>query len=321
MRNTVLCPDFFASVAALGARPLTLCNNIQCCLCSAGGLEGQIELLYSLQHSLPVHLSLPWLFILIQITSIFLYQHPIHIYNEHIQVTPSDSPLFPGSGDVQYPYCERILTYGGGRQHEFSALEVEPYITAGYGFNCECTFKFVDHVDSLGRLAYPITQNWIHANIPLPNILPYLSVRVALKIACLHHLQIGSHVPKSEICRIFEGHNCISCNLYSTVFAIVDSKAVRCRQREAGKLVDNSSASHVTDGNLPNTTLFPLPPVNPELSQKIINDFCADSSPSAMEEAGCAVCGQLVPVSQLTWLKAVKNFLHVLQVPGVTRIE
>ena len=33
------------------------------------------------------------------------------------------------------------------------------------------------------------------------------------------------------------------------------------------------------------------------------------------------MCGLLVPVSQLTRLKAVKNFLHVLQVPGITRIE
>ena len=40
-----------------------------------------------------------------------------------------------------------------------------------------------------------------------------------------------------------------------------------------------------------------------------------------IKEASCAVCGLLVPLSQLTCLKAVKNFLHVLQVPGVTRIQ
>jgi hypothetical protein len=40
-----------------------------------------------------------------------------------------------------------------------------------------------------------------------------------------------------------------------------------------------------------------------------------------MEEAGCAVCGQLVPVSRLTRLKGVKNMLHVLYATGVTRFE
>lgn len=165
-------------------------------------------------------------------------------------------------------------------------------------------------------MACPITQKFIHANIPLHIILPYLSVKVALKIARLHHLQIRSHVPKSEICCNLEGHNCISCNICISVFAIVDSKAVRCRNCEAKKKLNDGSASHVAvsestlcdlDGNL-----FPPPPVNNKLSQRIISDFCADSSLSSIEEGGCAVCGLLVSVSQLTWLKAVKNYLHVL---------
>jgi hypothetical protein len=75
------------------------------------------------------------------------------------------------------------------------------------------------------------------------------------------------------------------------------------------------------DVGLSNTTTFPPAPLNNDLSLKIISDFCASSLPSAIEEAGCAVCGRLVPVSQLTRLKAVKNFLHVVEVPGVTRIE
>ena len=44
-------------------------------------------------------------------------------------------------------------------------------------------------------------------------------------------------------------------------------------------------------------------------------------SPDALEEAGCAVCGQLVPVAQLTRLKAIKNLLHMLHASGVMRLE
>jgi hypothetical protein len=185
--STVLCHDFFAIVAALGAKQSALRNNVQRHLHSAESQLGQIALIYSMHHSLPARFSLSWLFILIQITSIFMYRRP------------SGSPLISGSGDVQHPRssCERVLAYGGGRQHEFSALDVEPYITAG-NFNYDCAFKFVDHVDSLGQVAYPIAQDFIYADIPLRNILPYLSVHVALKIAHLHHLQIGSHVPKQR---------------------------------------------------------------------------------------------------------------------------
>ena len=107
-----------------------------------------------------------------------------------------------------------------------------------------------------------------------------------------------------------------------TVFTIVDSKLQRRRNHKAKKKVDDSlAASHVVDtAALPDAeyTLFPPPPVNNKLSQKIISAFCADSSLSVLEEAGCAVCGLLVPGSQLTQLKAVKDYLDVLQVPGTT---
>ena len=49
--------------------------------------------------------------------------------------------------------------------------------------------------------------------------------------------------------------------------------------------------------------------------------FCFNSSPDKMEEAGCAICGQLTPSSKLTRLKSVKQYLRILQTQGVTRVE
>ena len=335
-RNFLLRHDFLACVAAFDARRLILQNNVLHGLCSAQSHIDQLKLIYSLRNSLPHHISLPWLFILMQITSIVTYQYPIYrdFPSTHVTSSSSASPLFSESGasdgNGQYPCYEHVFTYGGGRQHEFLASEVKPYIIAGCAFDHDrdCTFKFVDHVtvDSLGQMHYQTTQNFIHTTIPLSSIIPYVSVRVALKIARLHHLQIGSHVPKSEICHIFEGHDCISsgCNHNVTVFTITDSKAVRRKKCVAEKKLDNeASLSPGLSGNSNTTTstTFPPAPLNDDLSLKIISDFCASSSPSAIKEAGCAVCGRLVPVSQLTRLKAVKNFLHVLEVPGVTRVE
>jgi len=37
-----------------------------------------------------------------------------------------------------------------------------------------------------------------------------------------------------------------------------------------------------------------------------------------IEEAGCAVCGELKPLSVMSRLKSVKNLLHILVNPGVT---
>ena len=321
-RNSLLRHDFLACVTVFCARRLILQNNVHRRLCRARSKIDQLELIYSLRNSLPDRFSLPWLFILMQITST-IYQYPTYFKYPGRYITPSTSPLFSSDDKFQleYPHYERLLSYGGGRQHVFSALEIEPYIISGHNFDRECTFKFVDHVDSLGKVHYPIAQNFIHTTIPLSSIIPYISVRDALKISRLHHLQIGSHVQKSEICHIFESHDCISCNLFVTVFSI-NSKTVKHKKREAENKLDDARASHnTTDSILSKSTIFPPTPLNNDLSLKIISDFCAGSSPSAIEEAGCAVCGRLVPVSQLTRLKAVKNFLHVLQATGVTRIE
>jgi len=79
------------------------------------------------------------------------------------------------------------------------------------------------------------------------------------------------------------------------------------------------TTGHDSTSTMP--TLFPPSPPDNKLMCDITHDFCFDSSPGKLEEAGCAVCGQLTPSSNLTRLKSVKQCLHILQVQGVTRIE
>lgn len=40
-----------------------------------------------------------------------------------------------------------------------------------------------------------------------------------------------------------------------------------------------------------------------------------------IEEAGCAICGELKPLKNLSHIKNIKNMLHILSTPGVTWIE
>ena len=318
MRCVLLRHDFLACIRRFYIRQLTLRRNIHAFYDVGGPSRLRlIDLLYCSRDSLSAYFSLPSLFSMIQIISILMYHCTNFACFSNKGISTSSAS--PPSCDDQ-PLCHRVLRFGGGRQHEFSFLAVEPYITAGYDYSKDSAFKFVDHVDSLGQHAYPIDQNFIHTNIPLCDIIPHLSVKAALKIARLHHLQIGSHVSKLEICHIFESHNCIYCNVNVTVFAVVNSKAARRRKYKAEKRSEIPMNKKALDPELPDTK-FPPTPLDNELSQKIIYDFCEDSSPSAIEEAGCAVCGQLVPVSQLTRLKGVKNLLHVLQATGVTRFE
>jgi hypothetical protein len=72
-------------------------------------------------------------------------------------------------------------------------------------------------------------------------------------------------------------------------------------------------------GNL--ASVFPPPPVEKSLSHSVIDTACSKLKPESFEEKGCAVCGQLTPISSLSKLSAVKNYLHNLEAPGYTRQE
>ena len=235
---------------------------------------------------------------------------------------------------------------GGGGRYEFHFDVIEQHLVSGSDIMKDNVFIFVDHVDSTGQLSYPADKCFVHASIPLEKIVPFLPVKMLLKIAKLHHISIGSHAPKSEIIHSFDNHSCASCNLYHSVFTVVESRALKAKNRmRAHRLNLNKSSLHgdaqfcspeALDDNLKTLDtkaeiLFPLdpmlepveyppPPINNIQSHQIISDFCAKSNKTSIEEAGCGVCGQLVPTVQLTRIKAVKNLLDVLQVPDVTRI-
>ena len=66
---------------------------------------------------------------------------------------------------------------------------------------------------------------------------------------------------------------------------------------------------------------FPPLPLTKELSETIIWKWCKETKPSSLEESGCAVCGELVPILQLSHLKAIKKMLGILTAAGVTWIK
>ncbi|KAJ3963890.1 hypothetical protein EV361DRAFT_812919, partial [Lentinula raphanica] len=65
---------------------------------------------------------------------------------------------------------------------------------------------------------------------------------------------------------------------------------------------------------------FPPSPITQADIDESIRQWCAASQVNRFEEAGCAVCGLLKLKTDLSPLKHIKNMLHILEAPGVTRI-
>ncbi|KAJ6506046.1 hypothetical protein DFH09DRAFT_943412, partial [Mycena vulgaris] len=68
-------------------------------------------------------------------------------------------------------------------------------------------------------------------------------------------------------------------------------------------------------------TEFPPKPLSFRQVHRVLTRYCTSMNPSRFIEAGCAVCGCLVPIRQLSSLDQFSNYLHLLVKPGVTRKE
>jgi hypothetical protein len=209
----------------------------------------------------------------------------------------------------------QLTPCGGGRARVFTQEMLDPYMVACVApLSRKLTYKFVGHVDSTGLCNYPISQGYIHVNVPLQQLMPLLPGPAVLSLAHIHKIPMSSHTPRKHMQTYFDHHNCISCNLYCSVF--------ECTTVKPCGMLDAPKPNRTADPIIPEgPVLFPPTPLDSTLSHKIIKSFCAESDPATLEEAGCAICGRLIRLSKLSKLKSVGNLLHILNMVGVTRVE
>jgi hypothetical protein len=227
---------------------------------------------------------------------------------------------------------------GGGRSHVFKYNDLVAHIIAlDEEFDLQSSsFRFVDHVKHAAvDSQYPVNNNYVHTKIPISELAPCIPVTALRKIAHNHSAKINlSRSTKAELVSMFESHHCAECNDYVTIFSAETSKqkgrtpASKSNNNANRKKVYHEKKKRVcpivasSQDNLPSPD-FPPPceMLGPDLEMRIIKDFCKEQAPASVEEAGCAVCGQLVLRRDLVPLKSIKNLLHILEEPGVTREE
>ena len=176
--------------------------------------------------------------------------------------------------------------------------------------NQESMFHYVDHVDDVGLLAYSSVQ-FVHASIPLSELFNILPVVNARKIASVHCIPVGSRCRKAELLMHTKNYTCLRCSLHLTVFSV----KMPVIELDSTKPTGNKNST------VPEVSEFPQESADTDLTQAILLKVCKKMYPEAIEEAGCAVCGELKPLQKMSRLKSVKNFLRILETPGVTRIE
>jgi hypothetical protein len=66
---------------------------------------------------------------------------------------------------------------------------------------------------------------------------------------------------------------------------------------------------------------FPPSPPSKKLQHAIISNFCKDTAPNMFTESGCAVCGKLTPMNELSKLSELDLDMSILTQTGVTQQE
>ena len=195
--------------------------------------------------------------------------------------------------------------------------QISDYLVAGSteaGRLEDSVFRYVTHVDEVELLKYPSSQ-FVHTNIPLVDLFSFLPIRASRDIAAIHKISAGSRCTVAQLMMFTENHSCFRCQAFYTVFSIETNPAKLTARRVA------KCRAKTGPQNLPQTYEFPPPPADYNLTNTILSNICSKMRPENLEEAGCAVCGELYPVGRLSRLKGIKNLLSVIEARGVTRME
>ena len=228
MRNIVRKHDYCCiSLASLQPRLRDIFRKM-CCIKQR---DQQLQLLL-VQHSIMLLNDSDlfcWMFLLITFSATWdhilkkwIDKHSLNIlefYTARIFSTISAVLTFTNTqSSYNFSNVNSTRVTGGGRPTVFSGKELQEYSVADYETNWNYGFNYIDHVDGAGLCKYPVSAGFVHVNIPLQQLILKLADKKIRKIGQIHSMRLDSHDRKAAICKKFEYHDCVACNLYCSVF-------------------------------------------------------------------------------------------------------
>ena len=214
-----------------------------------------------------------------------------------------------------------VSVFGGGKLQPFTIDDLQPYI--------EKTVNITDKFFTFYQYIHVSQVNTIHSGtlfcyMPLSSLYMKLNMKEISSIAKLHGIKFKSKCSKQEIHNLLVNHDCAVCKSHVTIFNVhqIKSNIERVRKYQAKTKVqmaiknkakaNNNNKDRCKKYRLKHKTKFPPHKVSNILSENIIRDFCEDLSENNLTESGCAVCGMLTPVKEMTSLDEYKALLGPL---------
>ena len=290
---------------------------------------------------------------------IYLVQHKLKLSSLNLFTIPrltltsvwhwvfgqSESSVEVDENQYQHP------SIGGGRitnsvpKSQLTDFLVQPAYLEG----CDDTLYTLECYVHQRELNDVMAENpeYIAVQIPIPLIGICLTVKDLHNLGRIHGIPYTGKLNKQDNLKRFEHHYCSNCEVYYSIFKPDDQYKVKKEKEKDRSAVRRSKMKHQKP-NKPNTWLdktqnnkrktkkstnkkkiqksavpsaFPPRPASNRLIHSIVSGFCQDTNPSCFEEAGCAVCGQLILLSNLRSLQDVDISYAPLINPLASRKE
>ena len=143
-----------------------------------------------------------------------------------------------------------------------------------------------------------------------------------------HKIYCGAKEHISVIESQLDHHSGSCCIQYKTVFIkrLVQPKTLAERQHihREKHATSSKTLQHQFSQSTHNCSSiidFPPTPLQDTLKHLIIDQACGRMKADNISKTGCAICGELKPLRDMSQLKSVKHQLNILAEPGVSRVE
>jgi len=268
------------------------------------------------------------------LTMIFLLLGHLHL---HVNVkSEPHTPLQP----EDKIYNLQISEIGGGRVPTFSFGELLPYLSVSdQMFDKSSVFKFVTHSHNrVAHVLYDSLSDHICVAIPLEKFAAKCTMKDFKLIAGIHSIPVLARAKTVDIPTLLHNHHCLSCESHVSVFVLHTVKSSAARSKDWNKNLDAKDKKQKVAREKKTKKLrkqnkvdmgseiqHHFPPLKPstELKETIVSNWCKDTSPDSFMESGCAVCGQLTPIKNMSKLSVTGCDLNILsrEGMGITRQE
>jgi hypothetical protein len=191
---------------------------------------------------------------------------------------------------------------------------------------------FIDYVHINNTNQYN-ADYYLQVKFPMHELVQFVPIARARQLASMHGVEVGLRTTVAQLKIMLKDHmTCNVCDSHITIVAVHTSyKKNNSDASQRKQLLQQQTLQRVAKYHSKKTNLdfdicdlasiFPPQPVDKKLSIKIIDASCSKMKPETFEEKGCAICGQLIHITSLSKISAVKNYLHILEAPGYTRQE